>query len=79
MADVLRQASVMGEDETAEQRTRTILALRAERCDIRELMEVVARREAVRDNLDVLVARVQELNPRAAIAFDREDRSGSVS
>lgn len=51
----------------------------AERCDICELEEAVAHWEAMRDGVDALVARVRELNPRAAIAFDREQRSGSVT
>lgn len=52
--------------------------IEAERCEIRELEEAVALWEAVRDGVDVLVARVRALNPRAALAFDREERTGSV-
>lgn len=53
--------------------------IEAERCEIRELEEAVAHWEAVRDGIDALVARVRTLNPRAALAFDREERTGSVT
>ena len=60
-------------------RVLTEAGIEAVRCEISELEEVVAHWEKIRDGVDALVARVWELNPRAAIAFDREDRSGSVS
>lgn len=48
-------------------------------CEICELEEAVAHWETVRNGVDALVARVRELNPRAAITFDREERRGSVT
>lgn len=60
-------------------RVLTEAEIEATRCEIGELEEVVAHWEEIRDGVDALVARVRELNLRAAIAFDREQRSGSVT
>ena len=53
--------------------------LEADQREIRDLEEVVEDLASLVQGLDLLIARVRELHPRAAEVFDRDERSGSVT
>lgn len=53
--------------------------LEADQREIRDLEEIVEYLASLVQSVDLLVARIRELHPRAAEVFDRDERSGSVT
>ena len=53
--------------------------LEADQLELQELEEIVENLASLVQDLDLLIARIRELHPRAAEVFDRDERSGSVT